>query len=68
MDKIRRNGHENYIVPPSESAIRQGIAGRVIAVITVKYPGWVEVETVDGRKGQGHFEEMLPNGLAQAIT
>ena len=68
MDKIRRNGHENYIVPLSEAAIRQGIAGRVIAVITVKYPGWVEVETVDGKKGQGHFEEMLPNGLAQVIA
>jgi len=67
MGKIGPNGHKNYIVPASDSAIRQGVAGRTIAVIIVKYPGWVEIETADGKKGEGHPEEMLPNGLAQAI-
>jgi len=68
MGKIGPNDRKNYIVPASESATRQGVAGRAIAVIIVKRPGWVEVETVDGRKGEGHPEEMLPNGLAQAIA
>jgi len=51
MDRIRRNGHRDYIVPLSEAAIAQGIAGRVITVVTVKAPGYVEVETVGGKKG-----------------
>jgi len=67
MDKIRRNGHRDYIVPPSETAIAQGIAGRVITVVTVKGPGYVEVETVGGKKGQGYIWAMLPENLAQAI-
>ncbi len=68
MDRMKRNGHKNYIVPASEPATRQGVAGRAIALIIVKRPGWVEVQTVCGRKGEGPLLEMLPNGLAQAIA
>lgn len=68
MDKIRRNSHKDYIVPLSEPAIAQGIAGRVITVVTVKAPGYVEVETVGGKKGHGCVGAMLPDDLAQAIA